>query len=139
MRIDTILTFVGSLIIQSSLILLGVLASAPDNFVIHVHCSVSCCTFKGDPLLISGVPFSFYYSTLQTLAAFVSLDSPLYLLSLGSLPGPARVPLPCALSWKLKTIMGGKPRNHFVSHLSGIAVLCCLISSVLKSLFHVFV
>lgn len=45
-------------------------------------------------------------------------------------------PRPCTACWKLFQCM--RPRNHrlllFVSHISGITVLGCLISSVLKTI-----
>lgn len=75
------------------------------------------------------------YLVLQIQAACVSPDSQLCLLHLGIYPTSP----PCAMAgnyphgWKLSTRL-----TSFDSYFSVFALLCCLKSSVSKSLFHIF-
>lgn len=58
------------------------------------------------------------------------------LLHSNNLLGSALVAPLCVVDWKHKAIVWTAP---FVSHLSGVTILCCLMSSDIKPLFHFFV
>ena len=80
---------------------------------------------------LSIVLFLFQYSDLQTLAALVSPDSQ-HLLNPGNLPCSTWVIPFCAAAWKLiKAVSWG---NYGAHRFSRVTVLCCLMSSVLKTI-----
>lgn len=83
------------------------------------------------------VYISLWYSVL-ILAASISLNAQIQIHSSGHLLDSACVPLPQPppmLFWKLKAVGWGNCRAHlFYFSPPGINVLCCLISSILKTI-----
>lgn len=103
------------------------------SFITHLCSSVLCWIPKGsisDLWSSPSVQLSpLQYSVLQTQAACVSPDSQLCLLHLGIYPTSPSL----CYGWKLSTKL-----TSFDSCFSVFALLCCLKSSVSKSLFHIF-
>ena len=78
--------------------------------------------------------FSFFLVFCLVSSSSSSLSS--CLLDSGKSRGSHSISPPCAIDWKLSQgenlgAMFGLP--SFVSHLSGIAVICCLVYSVLET------
>lgn len=90
--------------------------------------------YSEDPLVTSE-SLSGQLSPVWNLSSFVSLASPFWLLSSGNQP-------PCGLpcSWRSLSLAAGAVvgLTSLAPFLSGIAVLCCIVASLLKTIVSYF-
>lgn len=89
-------------------------------------------------LTFGGQFSSFWYSALQILATLDSLTSEFLSTQLKETTSVCMGSYPYTVAWKPSVAGANIDFTFFVSFISGIPVLCCLLSSVQELLFHIF-